>query len=164
LVAATRGAWQHVTPVIPSYTDVMDLVIAEEQRPKEMDGKQMTPGGFHSLEHRWALYEAFQFIMDLGKQQVCDRVHQLNRRCKEGLADMPHVTLHTPMDDGLSAGIISFEVKGYSTEEVVKALLKKKVVATASPYKISWARFTPGIINDEAEVDKALEAVYDLRK
>jgi selenocysteine lyase/cysteine desulfurase len=163
-VAATREAWQHLTPVIPSYTDVMDLVIAEEPRPKEMDGKQMTPGGFHSLEHRWALFEAFQFMMGLGQQQVYDRVHQLNRRCKEGLAEMPHVNLHTPMDDSLSAGIISFEVEGYSTEEVVDALLKKKVVATASPYKISWARFTPGIINDEVEVDKALEAVFSLKK
>jgi isopenicillin-N epimerase len=164
LIAATREAWQYTTPVIPSYTDVMNKVIAEEPRPKEMDGKQMTPGGFHSLEYRWALYEAFEFILDLGKQEICTRVHQLNRRCKEGLANMPHVTLHTPMDDELSAGIISFEVDGYTTEEVVKALLKKKVIATASPYKTSWARFTPGIINDESEVDKALEAVYALKK
>ncbi|MDB5190455.1 MAG: Aminotransferase, class [Segetibacter sp.] len=164
LVAATREAWQHVTPVIPSFTDTMDLVIAEENRPKEMDGKQMTPGGFHALEHRWALYDAFKFHLNLGKQQVWDRVHQLNRMCKEGMAEMRHVTLHTPMDHEFSAGIISFEVDGYSTEQVVKELLKKKVVATAAPYKISWARFTPGIINSEEEIKKGLEAVYSLKK
>ncbi|MCW3079949.1 aminotransferase class V-fold PLP-dependent enzyme [Segetibacter sp.] len=164
LVAATREAWQLVNPVIPSFTDTMEVVIAEEERPKEMDGLQMTPGGFHALEHRWALYDAFKMHLDLGKQQVWDRVHQLNRLCKEGLADMPHVTLHTPLADEFSAGIISFEVDGYTTPETVEALLKKKVVATAAPYKTSWARFTPGIINSEEEVMKGLEAVYSLKK
>lgn len=162
-MAATRNAWQTVSPVIPSFTDVMDAVIAEEQRPEQMDGKQMTPGGFHALEHKWALYDAFKFMLGLGKVHVYNRVHQLNRMCKEGLASMPHVILHTPMSDELSAGIISFEVKGYSTEETVKKLLEKKVVSTASPYKTSWARFTPGIINSEEEIERALQAVYSLK-
>ncbi|HEY0060160.1 MAG TPA: aminotransferase class V-fold PLP-dependent enzyme, partial [Flavisolibacter sp.] len=57
-VAGTHEAWQQVTPIIPSYTDTMDLVIEEKERPDFMDGKQMTPGGFHSLEYRWALADA----------------------------------------------------------------------------------------------------------
>jgi isopenicillin-N epimerase len=164
IVAATRSAWQTVTPVIPSFTEVMDAVIAEEQRPKEIDGKQMTPGGFHALEHKWALYDAFRLMLQLGRENIYNRVHQLNRLCKEGLASMPHVTLHTPMSDALSAGIISFEVKGLSTKDTVKKLVEKKVVATASPYKTSWVRFTPGIINSEEEISKALEAVHALRR
>jgi hypothetical protein len=36
-------------------------------------------------------------------------------------------------------------------------------MATASPYKMSWVRFTPGIINMEKDIDKALEAVYTLK-
>ena len=163
-VAGTHEAWQQVTPIIPSYTDTMDLVIEEKERPDFMDGKQMTPGGFHSLEYRWALADAFRFINSIGKEEIYARVHALNRMCKEGLAAMPHVTLHTPMEDALSAGIISFEVKGYSTEEVIKELLDRKVVATPSPYRTSWARFTPGIINTEEEVELALNAVWSLKK
>jgi isopenicillin-N epimerase len=164
IVAATREAWQATSPVIPSFTDVMDAVIAEEKRPPEIDGKQMTPGGFHSLEYRWALCNAFEWMLKLGKEAVCQRVHQLNRRCKEGLAAMRHITLHTPMSDDLSAGIISFEIKGMSTEEAVKKLKEKKVIATASPYKTSWVRFTPGLINSEKEIDKALEVVQSLKQ
>jgi selenocysteine lyase/cysteine desulfurase len=164
IVAVTRPVWQLMTPVIPSYTDVMDAVIAEEQRPTQIDGKQMTPGGFHSLEYRWALADAFQWIMSLGKETIYDRVHELNRRCKEGLAAMSHVKLHTPISDDLSAGIVSFEVDGLSTQETVQKLQEKKIVATASPYKISWARFTPGIINSEEEVDMALAAVRSLKR
>jgi isopenicillin-N epimerase len=77
---------------------------------------------------------------------------------------MPHVKLHTPLSDNLSSGIIAFEVYGLSTEEVVTKLQEKKIVATAAPYKVSYARFTPGIINTPSEIDIALEAVYDLRK
>jgi selenocysteine lyase/cysteine desulfurase len=163
LIIATKEAWQLVNPVIPSYTDTMDVVIQEENRPSHMDGKQMTPGGFHSLEYRWALTDAFRFMSALGKDVVCRRVKELNRRCKEGLASMPHVILHTPMDPSFSSGIISFEINGLKTEKVVEKLKKEKVVATAAPYKISWPRFTPGIINSEEEVDRALEAVDRLR-
>jgi isopenicillin-N epimerase len=163
-VAATHDAWQQVNPVIPSYTDTMDLIIEEEDRPKFMDGKQMTPGGFHSLEYRWALADAFRFVNSIGKKSIYERVHDLNRMCKEGLASMPHVKLHTPIADELSAGIISFEVDGYSTQDVIKALTEKKVVATASPYKTSWARFTPGIINTELELETAISAVWSLKK
>ena len=163
-VAATHDAWQQVTPIIPSYTDTMDVVIEEEERPDFMDGKQMTPGGFHSLEYRWALADAFRFVNSIGKENIYERVHALNRMCKTGLASMPHVKLHTPMDDELSAGIISFEVDGYSTPDVIKALLEKKVIATAAPYRTSWARFTPGIVNTEKEIEQALSAIWELKK
>ncbi|WP_207431945.1 aminotransferase class V-fold PLP-dependent enzyme [Sabulibacter ruber] len=162
-VAATSEAWQHVTPVIPSFTDVMDIVIAEKERPNKMNGKQMTPGGFHSLEYRWALNDAIQFLESIGKEEIYERVHYLNRLCKEGLASMPHVTLHTPLDDELSAGIISFEVDGLSTEDVVKRMLEQKITCTAAPYLTSYARFTPGIYNTEEEIEKALAAVNSLK-
>ena len=77
---------------------------------------------------------------------------------------MRHVRLHTPISDELSSGIISFEIKGLSTEDAVKELNKRKVVATASPYRESWVRFTPGIINMEADIDKALEIVNSLKQ
>lgn len=163
IVAATSQAWQTVTPVIPSFTEVMDMVIESQKRPGHNSGKEMTPGGFHSLEYRWALKEAFEFMEAIGKKRICQRVHELNRQCKEGLTAMPHVTLHTPLADKLSAGIIAFEVKGKTTPETVQALLDKKIVATASPYQTSYARFTPGIYNTPEEIEKALAAVHALR-
>lgn len=69
-VAATHDAWQLVNPVIPSYTDTMEIVIKEEDRPDYMDGKQMTPGGFHMLEYRWALADAFRFMLSTGRMSL----------------------------------------------------------------------------------------------
>jgi len=163
-IAASSDAWQHVSPVIPCYTSIMDDITSGKERPERMSGKQMTPGGFHSLEHRWAIPEAVAFMRGLGKEEVYSRVHALALRLKKGLASLPHVTLHTPMADELSSGIVAFEADGYSTNELVAKLLEHKVVATASPYQRSYARLTPGIVNTEEEVDRAVEIVSRLRK
>ncbi|HEY0828379.1 MAG TPA: aminotransferase class V-fold PLP-dependent enzyme [Bacilli bacterium] len=163
LVAATPEAWQAVNPVIPSFTGVMDTIIKGQTRPTRIDGRQMTPGGFHSLEHRWALVEAFRFMANIGRERVYERVHQLGRLCKEGLADMPHVILHTPMEDKLSAGIISFEIRGLSVKDTVKRIVEQKVIATEAPYDTAYARFTPGIYNTPEEIGRALDVVWSLR-
>jgi hypothetical protein len=38
-------------------------------------------------------------------------------------------------------------------------LLEHKVIASTSPYKVSYARLAPSLVNDEREVELALRAV-----
>src|SRR5918995_4878056 len=73
-------AWDTVDATIPSFSGTAS------------PGAEMTPGGFHSFEHRWALAEAFRLHMRFGKARVERRIHALNRRLKAGLASMSHVT------------------------------------------------------------------------
>jgi len=122
----------------------------------------MTPGGFHSFEHRWALGEAFEFHREIGKAQIAVRIHELNRQCKEGLAAMKHITLHTPRQDALSAGIITFEVAGLTPNHFVMRMRDKRIVATATPYATSYARLAPGLLNTPEEVDTALREIRQL--
>ena len=75
---------------------------------------------------------------------------------------MAHVKLHTPRGRDHSAGIICFEVDGLAPQDVVKRLLQRKVIASSSPYKISYARLAPSLVNDEQDVDRALSAVREL--
>ena len=119
----------------------------------------MTPGGFHSFEHRWALGEAFQFHLELGKAHVAARIHELNRQCKTGLAAMKHVTLHTPIGDDVSAGIITFEVAGLKPEDVVKRLHAKRIVASQTPYTKTYARLAPGLLNSPQDVETVLREI-----
>ncbi|MCF2944889.1 aminotransferase class V-fold PLP-dependent enzyme [Paenibacillus tarimensis] len=164
IIAGRDDSWQLIDPVIPTFTEVMDDVIQHKHRPERMDGKQMTPGGFHSLEHRWALTDAFKFVKSIGKEQIKERIHSLNRYCKERLHRMDHVTLHTPISELLSAGIIAFEVDGYSTKQTVAHLLSHRIVCTAAPYFLSYARFTPGIYNTFEEIDEALRVIADMKE
>jgi isopenicillin-N epimerase len=143
-------AQRFVTPTIPTFT-----------RDGSWGGT-MSPGGFHSFEHRWALTEAFGFHRQIGKARVAERIHALNRQLKEGLAGMRQVTLYTPTSEALSSGIVCFDVRGLSPAQVVARLRERRIIASTTPYSPSYARFTPGLLNTPQEVDAALAAVRGL--
>jgi isopenicillin-N epimerase len=150
IVWGRPSAWSSASPTIPSFSG-------------GSAAGQMTPGGFHSFEHRWALAEAFRFHGRIGKQRVEARIHALNRRLKAGLAGMSHVTLITPRSDALSAGIVVFSVDRLSPGAVVSALRRRGIVATVTPYEPPHARLAPGLLNTLAEVDRVLAAIRALR-
>jgi selenocysteine lyase/cysteine desulfurase len=153
ILFAKKDAWNMVSPTIPAfsfnaYSEWLDLFPKENLTFSDLH----TPGGFHSFDHRWALPEAFNLHLTMGKAKVQERTHFLSSKLKEALKNIKHITLHTPVSADLSAGINCFEVKGISADEVVKKLHQKHIIASSSPYKTSYARLTPCIINTEEEV------------
>jgi selenocysteine lyase/cysteine desulfurase len=143
-------AWTAVSPTIPSFSS------------SGTPASELTPGGFHSFEHRWALERAFALHQEIGKARVAARIQELSAQLKEGLASMPHVTLHTPRDPTLSAGLACFEIAGLSPEAVVARLLDRRIVATTTPYSPSYARLAAGLMNNPDEVDSVLREVRAL--
>jgi selenocysteine lyase/cysteine desulfurase len=157
-----RDLWAALRPTIPCFGAAGYGAWMRGAPPPPTTADMMTPGGFHSFEHRWALGAAFDFHRAIGKAKVAARIHELNRQCKEGLAAMKHVTLHTPRADAVSAGIITFEVAGMDPKAVVKRLAAARVIATTTPYATSYARLAPGLLNGPADVEAALRAVRSL--
>jgi selenocysteine lyase/cysteine desulfurase len=163
IVWARPDAWARIRPVAMPFH--MGYIMAREygvQAVPPPDGPTRTPGGFRAYEHRWALREAFELHLSLGKAEVEKRIHELARHCKTGLSALPRVTLHTPMDPDVSSGIVCFEVAGMKPDAVVARLKEKRVVASATPYLPSYARMTPGLLNTPEEVDRAVAVVATL--
>jgi isopenicillin-N epimerase len=154
--------WPLLRPTIPHFGIAAYQAWMNGVEPPPTTADMMTPGGFHSFEHRWALGEAFEFHRAIGKAKIAARIHELNRQLKQGLAEMKHVTLHTPMSDDVSAGIVTFEVLGAKPDQVVARLLEKRIVATTTPYAKSYARLAPGILNTPSDIDAALREVRAL--
>ncbi len=75
---------------------------------------------------------------------------------------MGHVTLHTPMSDELSAGIVCIEVQGLSPDQVVQRLHQRRILISVTPYAIKYARLSPCILNTPQQIDITLAAVRDL--
>jgi isopenicillin-N epimerase len=150
VVWASERGWEAVQPTIPSF--------GQSTTPAGL----FTPGGFHSFEHRWALAEAFALHRSFGKARVAARIHTLNSRLKAGLARAPRVTVYTPRSPELSAGIVCFSVAGLEPQDVVDRLAERRIIATVSPYAVSYARLAPGLLNTEAHVDAAIRAVAAL--
>jgi len=129
------SAWPAATPMIPTFSDGSSPASA------------MTPGSFHSFEHRWALAQAFDLHRQLGRTRVTARIHALNRQLKGGLAAMPHVRLRTLVDENVSAGLVCFEAAGLSPQQVVDRLRSDRIIATVTPYATSYARLAAGVMN-----------------
>jgi isopenicillin-N epimerase len=164
LIAASERGWDAIRATIPTFTDgdVFGAWLSGKKPDGTYDGTTNSPGGFHAFEHRWALAEAFRFHARIGRKRIADRVHDLAGIAKAGLAGMKHVTLVTPQSPELSAGIVSFNIEGYSAVEAVAALRSRNVIASAAPYATRYVRLTPSILNSEAEVQAALATVREL--
>lgn len=164
LVWGHPKAWPIAQATIPTFSSQAYDLWMENKSSKDLpQSVHMTPGGFHSFEHRWALDEAFKFHQAIGKSRVTQRIYELNQQMKQGLAAMPHVTLHTPMSQDLSAGIVCFEVAGLPPRQVVEKLRQRGIVGSVTPYATKYARLAPSLINSTAEIEKTLEEIRSLR-
>jgi selenocysteine lyase/cysteine desulfurase len=161
----SADAWERMRPVIPSFDGQSYLGWLEDQPLALVDynGAALTPGGFHSFEHRWALAEAFDYHSALGRAKVTERISTLATLLKEGIADLPKVRLITPMSPSLSAGIVCFDVDGLPAGEAVERLRREhRIGASVTPYATEYVRLGTGLWVDEADVDAAIDAVSKL--
>ena len=163
-VWAKPGVWARMRPLIPTFyaSEVFEAWGEEKEPDHPPRAAWFSPGGFQAFEHHWALPEAFRFHESIGPARITARIHELNRQMKEGLAAMPQVQLYTPRDESLSAGMACFDVKGMKQVEVVSRLLEQKIIASTTPYRISYARLSCGIVNTPEEVEKTLGAIHRL--
>lgn len=162
VIWGSQRGWDHCHAVIPSFSRSYDVWLGGSTQDQVPIGEHMTPGGFHSFEHRWALPEAFKLHLQLGKAQVQARIHQLNSQTKQGLAKMAGVKLYTPMAAELSSGLVCFDYKQMAPDDVVKAMHAKGIIISSTPYRQSYARFAPSLINNEQEIDRSLAALASL--
>jgi isopenicillin-N epimerase len=164
-VWAKPEVWATMRPLIPTFSAEEPYAAWAEERAMKgpARGHWFSPGGFQAYEHFWALTAALDFHKKVGSKKITDRIHELNGQMKEGLAAMPHVTLYTPRSAALSGGIVCFDVKGMTPEQVVKRLYDEhRIIASTSPYARPYARVSFGIANTPAEVEKALGAIRGL--
>ena len=164
LVWGHPQAWPIAQATIPTFnTQAYELWMKNGSSEGLPQSIYMTPGGFHSFEHRWALDEAFKFHQVIGKSKVTQRIYELNQQLKQGLATMPHVTLHTPVSQDLSAGIVCFEVAGMEPRTVVERLRRRGIVGSVTPYATQYARLAPSLLNSPPEIEKTLKEIQNLR-
>ena len=123
-------------------------------------GALMTPGGFHSFEHRWALPKAFEFHLLLGKNNVQKRIRFLNNYLKERLDDIRGVERVTPMSPELSAGFTFFRVASKKADEVQKIMHDRKVLVSPADRDAGpVVRMAPGLLNSTQEIDFVVDVL-----
>jgi isopenicillin-N epimerase len=163
IVAGTDHAWAQTIPAIPSFND--DDVYGAWLRgtqPGLTTASAWMPGGFKPFEHQWSMSPAFEFHEEIGRERIAQRTRALGGQLKEGLAEMAHVAVRTPLSPELSAGIVSFDVHGLSPSRVVELLRERNIIGSVAPYATPHVRLTPSIRNTAEEIEIALDEVQSL--
>ena len=166
-VWAAPHAWRRLAPTIPSFDPRVYSAWIEGHPPTtRRRARSMTPGGFHSFEHRWALPEAVKVHAGLGgRAEVARRTHARAAELKDGLAGIGGVRLRTPRDEALSAGLVCCEVRGIDPGDVVDRLREEhRVVASVTPYRTRYVRFGPSVANRAEDVRHGIEAVQAIAR
>lgn len=167
VVWGRADAWPAIRPTIPNFDPDGGAAFGAwlERSPlPPTRAAFVSPGGFIAYEHQFAIADALEIHRLLGRGRITSRIHKLNSRLRRGLTGMRGVTLHTPAQTSLAAGIVCFEVAGLAPEAVVARLAQRRIHATASPYRVSYARLAAGIMNREQEIDTAIAAVRELTR
>lgn len=163
IIWAKAENWKLLRMIFPAFTrETVTAWMTDTEVKAPVQASWILPGGFHAFEYEWALPAAFEFHKQIGRVRIAERIHALNDQCKEGLAKMKHIKLYTPRGSKLSSGLICFDVEGMKAESVVKRLLEKRIVASTSPYKISYARVAPSLLNTPEEIETTLQAIRNL--
>ena len=160
-------AWPELRPTVPTF-DIADVALWDSwvgrTPPPATRASHVSPGGFLAYEHLFAVPAAVAFHRAIGRERIAARIRDLNGTFRAELARLPGVTVHTPLDPALAAGIVAFEVAGLEPESVVERLRERRIHGTTSPYAVSFARVAAGIMNSPAEVETTLAAVRDLAR
>jgi len=164
IVWARPEIWEQMSPVVVSFNSVELYNAWRESKPvpRPFHARYFGLGGFQAYEHIWAVPSAVRMHEAIGPKRVQERILALNGRLREALSRMPHVSLRTPLDPALTAGITTFEVEGQSPEESVHKLRQHGIVASTSPYTPTYVRLLFGLANSEADIDKSIAAVKAL--
>ena len=164
IVWSNAEGWARLRPLVPNFTEWESYNAWAEERPPNgpTTAARMTPGGFHAFEHQWAMSAAFEMHLAMGRARVAGRIRELNDRLKAQLADHSKIKVHTPRSGDLSAGLVAFEIDGIKPEDIVKRLGEQRIVASTSPYAVTYARLAPSLVNTPEEVDRAARAVLAL--
>ncbi len=152
IVCSRSDTVKNLVPSVPTFSQDSDFATS------------LTPGGYHAFEHRWALDEAFKLHLQLGKADVQARIHQLNDYLKQRLSEQPWVELVTPRSSIFSAGFSFFRVKGQDSDKIAAALMARNVVVDAVSRDVGpVVRTAPGLLNNEAEVDRFMALLTAVR-
>jgi len=164
VVWGSEKGWNAIDPIMTSF-DVevfWPWYLGRTPDAEAPRARLCTPGGFPAYEHRWALAEAFDFQLGLGKDKVAARIADLSAYCHQQLAGIDGVTLRTPADRSMRSGMSCFDVAGQDPAQVVSALENERVMAGQTPYRSSAVRFAPGILNSASDIDRAAHALAEI--
>ena len=128
---------------------------------KELPDKFQT--GFRNYVGIVGLASSANYMLNLGMNNIREKIQYLSNLFREELSKIPNIMLYGPDDQNLRTSIVSFNIKGFDSQEVVDRLEKQNIIlAVREIMDKKIIRASPHFFNTESQMLEVIDAIKKL--
>ena len=128
---------------------------------KELPDKFQT--GFRNYVGIVGLESSANYLLDFGMNNIHKKNQHLSNLLREELSKIPNIILYGPEDQNDRTSIVSFNVKGSDSQEIVDKLEKQNIVlAVREIMENKIIRASPHFFNTESQILQVIDAIKKL--
>ena len=106
-----------------------------------------------------AIVPAMDFLESIGKARIEARLRAIVARLRRGIEAIPGVSILTPPDPAINAGILIFSLPGITGSDAFEALYREHDIGSARAGLVDGVRLSPHIYNTLADADRVVDAL-----
>ena len=119
--------------------------------------------GFRNYVGIVGLESSANYLLNFGIRNIREKNQYLSNLFREELSKIPNVILYGPEDPNDRTSIISFNIKGSDSQEIVDKLEKQNIVLSVREImEKKIVRASPHFFNTESQILKVIDAIKKL--
>ena len=128
---------------------------------KELPDKFQT--GFRNYVGIVGLESSVNYLLNFGMNNIREKNQHLSNLLREELSKVPNIILYGPDDQNIRTSIVSFNIKGFDSQEVVDKLEKQNIIlAVREIMDKKIVRASPHFFNTESQMLQVIDAIKKL--
>ena len=128
---------------------------------KELPDKFQT--GFRNYVGIVGLESSANYLLKFGMNNIREKNQYLSNIFREELSKIPNIILYGPEDPNVRTSIVSFNIKGFDSQQVVDKLEKQNIIlAVREIMDQKIVRASPHFFNTESQILDVIDAIKKL--
>ena len=128
---------------------------------KELPDKFQT--GFRNYVGIVGLESSANYLLNFGIKNIRAKNQYISNILREELSKIPNITLYGPEDPDVRTSIVSFNINGLDSQEIVDKLEKQNIIlAVREIMAKKIVRISPHFFNNESQILKVVDAIKKL--
>jgi cysteine desulfurase/selenocysteine lyase len=128
---------------------------------KELPDKFQT--GFRNYVGMVGLESSVNYLLNFGMTNIRKKNQYLSNLFREELSKIPNIILYGPEDPNKRTSIVSFNIKGFDSQDIVNKLEKQNIIlAVREILERKIIRASPHFFNTESEILQVIDAIKKL--
>ena len=128
---------------------------------KELPNRFQT--GFRNYVGIVGLASSVNYMLNFGLNNIRKKNQYLSNLFREELLKIPNIILYGPDDQNVRTSIVSFNIKGFDSQEVVDKLEKQNIIlAVREIMDKKIVRVSPHFFNTESQMLEVIDAIKKL--